>query len=921
MLKKIARREALLLEYVTLPQIAKFRSSLFNSQRDFITENIRLTEERAKVSSGLFEFERLQHIVHFEKMFTNQVGLIEWDFKKRTIYEKLTSCEFSQWLAKSLKDEPEILTSLNPETGALYVAMYFKSPPGRILHKKWEGEKNAIPSFTTFKGFKPEEKTAGRTFFNFAEDQFGLLGERRTLLMPSDCSRVDVRISSIAFKEHPRVIFYKRDFIMGLKPPFQFDEMTLRNLIRKETTTMKPIFVEQQKPIDGSERDLTKNDESTIQVDDPEETLNFDKLFLEAKEHFSYSSEMFIELSAGIRVLFETSFTRVDPEDLEMEKKLCIGKNLASARFLSSMTVSKTDGRCIKIDGNGNIVQIASHEENLRSARFFEAIGVSLHHGPEHKETHRMISGKGTVTRYFTDGTFEILYPSGNIDIGTKGDHYFCLRTDGAKELVEPRRGERKIVETIPIDIGLDPETGIKFLSRKDNMTRFIYPDGSRLVVFADGTRIHSSSSRNTFTIQHPLHAEIEIVYDYFRARNPSIIGVGSAYATKGKENLFERSYTGRIAKVKMESGAEISIFKEMRELEGYNNFRLVLVTLLTNPDKKVIKLENYGELVFVDQRDFQSKTIQEERLRWAIDELTSRVNQMQRGVINSPKSLGPQETSQFDYFIQLFLPRAERTGGVLSADLNKGEMYLRDTESNEFIINKDGRVRSDIAVSFNLNNQKPKWDPKAEYDGSEYVDSLNHDLPVPKEWQVPQLAIIDSEGRASSFYEPSMLTDYFEDKLYQCAMVVQKSDRATGTNGLSVLTLSNKQGKNKARTYGTYTVPSIFKGLPRTIAISETPAREELILRTFEEAKPFKAEDPLLLESTSQKIKEWRQQREKEAQNRKIFLTSVEEKVTEFDFQQRLMELAQTQKNIIVHGQTNKAEIANQGNVVFADS
>jgi hypothetical protein len=921
---KIFLREGLLLKYLTLPVISSFMHALSQATRDLIKESIRFTEERAKIESNLFEFERLQNIVQFEQMFNNQVGMIDWNFKNRSIVEQLNPSEFSQWLAKHVQHEPEIITSINPQTGGLYIGLYFKSPPGRVLYRRWEGEKNAIPSFKTFQQLA--DKTTSKSYFNLAEDQFGVLSERRTLLMPSDCIRADIRVSTVAFKEISRVLVYKRDLVLGLKAPVEVDDVALKDIIKRETMTLRQPKTESSKKSEAEEgssetgRAEELNNLTELQIDTIEEVQNIDKLFEDAKKHYTTAGELFIEFDK-YRVLFETSYVRLDIEDLEMEKKLCIGKELKSARFLSSMTIHKPDGRKIKVDGNGNVIFVAKQVEHIRSGRYFEAIGVSLHRAQEEDEVHRMVSGRGIVTRYFADGTFHIYYPSGRVDISTKGEHFFSRLPDGTELLLEPRTGSKKVVDRTIVDKALDPDTGIRFLAKKkDNISRFIYPDGSRLVIFGDGTSIHSNPERSTFIVKHQLHPEVEINYDYFRARNPGIIGVGSAFATKGKENLFDRTYTGRICKVKLMSGTELSIFKEMRELEGYNNFKLFTVSILRTPDDKVIKLENYGEIVLVDQRDFLSGAQVEQSLRKSISSLGRRPNELQNGKVIKPSNFQRVNPDpQVDYFLQLFLPRVERAGSVVSADLNQGEIYLKDPDSNEFTLNRDGRVRSKISVSFNLNSQAPKWDPRPNFTSAEYIDPLNTDLPVPKEWQPPQLAIVDNQGRATIFYEPPMLADYFLNKLYQQSFVVEKRNQATGTKGLSIVTLD--QPTTAESISEIYKLPSAFRGLPSTKALPEQPIQRSLTIRSFEESTSFKPDDPKSLAHTDLLINQWRQKRQKEAEDRKIYFPSTEEKYTELEFQQKMLVLEREGKNTIVYGESNKNEISNPSNVKFMEA
>ena len=109
-------------------------------------------------------------------------------------------------------------------------------------------------------------------------------------------------------------------------------------------------------------------------------------------------------------------------------------------------------------------------------------------------------------------------------------------------------------------------------------------------------------------TIEHPDYMKIEVLNNKFRGRNPQIIGIGSSFAMKGKHNIFERSYTGRMTVVHMDDGTQLINYQEMRELPGYNNFRMVGVSIIYGYDSSLVKIESTGEVVVLDALDFTDK-------------------------------------------------------------------------------------------------------------------------------------------------------------------------------------------------------------------------------------------------------------------------------------------------------------------------
>jgi hypothetical protein len=583
------------------------------------------------------------------------------------------------------------------------------------------------------------------------------------------------------------------------------------------------------------------------------------------------------------------------------------------------MTMTFVNSDCYKVDGNGNFVVFNRRSDDLKSGRLLEAIGLNQHHSLDKKETHRIVAGRGVVTVFFQDGTFMVMHPSGFMEVSCKGDYYYSVYPDGRRFLVQPRQGETKLDSTYQAQSALDPETNVIMTTREDHLSILRYPDGSRLAVFPDGTSIRSNAERSVFTVSHASHGDVQVAYDFFRARNPSVIGLGSAFATKGKESLFERTFDGRLVTVRCDDGSTLRVFKEMRELEGYNNFRLVVVTLLETPTQKVIKHENYGEVVYIDKRDLAQDRSPSAVVSHAIDVLRSRaVDAARRPNREVNEQVSRSEGKEDGHFIQLFLPVNERTGGVYTADLMSGTLLVRDGEGNEFLLRKDGKMRSKISVSFNLNSKKADWDRFPDFQGSEYVDPMNLDLPIPSKWQHPLLALVDGLGNSKLFFNEEMLTDYFEDKQKEDSFAVASTAESLKATGLSVMSRlpsgANRHPANVA-------MPSRLRGLPATMPQTGIPTPEGLAVRRFEFFEAFSEGQESVVDAAISSTRDWRQLREQQRARRGVFASSAMEKKDELDLQQQLLILAKDNKNTLVYGQSNKSEISNASNVVFTDS
>jgi hypothetical protein len=204
------------------------------------------------------------------------------------------------------------------------------------------------------------------------------------------------------------------------------------------------------------------------------------------------------------------------------------------------------------------------------------------------------------VIRHFTDGTFMILYSNGMTEVSKKGGHYIKTNFKGQITIKNIKSGEINTSDSVKCTKRIDPSNGDIIYSRQDNNVIIFCKDGRRIVYFEDGTTIQSSKERDEFIIQHENYATVRVKYDLYRIRNPIIIGVGSSYASKGTNNIFERSYTGRVIEVFFENGTKMLSYKEMRELEGYNNFKLYTIGLFYIRSGLVIKTEDTGKFIFL---------------------------------------------------------------------------------------------------------------------------------------------------------------------------------------------------------------------------------------------------------------------------------------------------------------------------------
>ena len=110
----------------------------------------------------------------------------------------------------------------------------------------------------------------------------------------------------------------------------------------------------------------------------------------------------------------------------------------------------------------------------------------------------------------------KILYCSGNTSTIKEGKIY-NINNKGQQIIKDVSTGE--ITEDTPVYFSehYDPESLSRTIVREDNVKTIQYPDGSRIVLHNDGTKIYTSATVKevtNYTIENDSFATVEISYD-----------------------------------------------------------------------------------------------------------------------------------------------------------------------------------------------------------------------------------------------------------------------------------------------------------------------------------------------------------------------------------------------------------------------
>lgn len=91
-----------------------------------------------------------------------------------------------------LLQDPEILTKYDDKTDSLYVAAFFKNPPGRVNYRKWVADWKTLPNFDNwFNYFKNNENNFKNSqFYNIDDTKLGKIVQSIKQTSPEDGSIV-----------------------------------------------------------------------------------------------------------------------------------------------------------------------------------------------------------------------------------------------------------------------------------------------------------------------------------------------------------------------------------------------------------------------------------------------------------------------------------------------------------------------------------------------------------------------------------------------------------------------------------------------------------------------------------------------------------------------------------------------------------
>ncbi|EGR33457.1 hypothetical protein IMG5_051980 [Ichthyophthirius multifiliis] len=716
-------REKNLLKNILFPGLNRqkmpIKPPLSIPERNCLKQN-----EFAFVSNNLTkeEFEHQKRLIFFEKMIQNAEPERSWDFSDRIYIEKHSENTLRQLLWQNLLFEPKTVTQYNPIDDNLYLCMYFKNPPGRILRNKWTQKFQTIPSLENWIKYVKDDKLnfENQTFYNLDDQKVGNIHEKIKYIYPNDNSVILGNSFQVGNQLYYRYKVLKEGVIFGIR----------ENIYKK---------------------------------------ANF-------WAYFDNRSILNAEIDQNQNIDF---------------------------------TFTLKNGLIVKFLANGDVIQTKLEQDIINNYKDFDDIVNPYNNNKPNKEieTKRVITGKGSVIKYTKDGSIFVFFANGNVS--------FCQQNNGIW-ITTNNKGKRKIrniyenteneLDQINVQYKFDIQTEQKIYFRDDQTLVIQEKDGSIFTQHSDGTQIYTK--KDIIIIQHQDFCTVKILSDQIKSRTDTIIGIGSAYASVGFDNLFERSNDGKIIEAYLLDGTKVISYKEKKELPGFNKHQLNRIFLLYTQNGDVAKILDNGEIVFIS----------------AVDRI-----QLKK---NSHKSIN-SNSNDIEYWLQLYCIPEERKTGVYSFKLQENIMWTKDDEGNYFSLKSDGEIINKIAVSLNNDNSQSRPSTPNFQDG-DFIEEENKFLPIPPSWIDVKLLVIENDNTGYELFNYNQLENFFRLKQQDNLCQIIDCQQVEGFQNLSSISFINKiqQIEDQKQDFIKFQIPRIINYIPNTAKKIEIPSKQIFLHR-----------------------------------------------------------------------------------------
>lgn len=174
-----------------------------------------LNEMKAFCSIETEAMERGLKLKDFEQLMKEHEPANEgsWDFFDRNYVQVQMSKEaLKHSMAQDLMLAPDIATKYDAKTDGLYLAVYYKNPPGRLMRNQWTYDMKTFPDLERF----IPGADLGSEFLDIDDNKVGFIRQNDKLMLPSDNSVIKTQKLQIGNRMIGRSIVMKDNLNFGI---------------------------------------------------------------------------------------------------------------------------------------------------------------------------------------------------------------------------------------------------------------------------------------------------------------------------------------------------------------------------------------------------------------------------------------------------------------------------------------------------------------------------------------------------------------------------------------------------------------------------------------------------------------------------------------------------------------------------------
>jgi hypothetical protein len=455
--------------------------------------------------------------------------------------------------------------------------------------------------------------------------------------------------------------------------------------------------------------------------------------------------------------------------------------------------------------------------------------GEILQQKPGSDESSRVVFPNGSVGLYKKDGGITLLMPKG--EVSQYGKDKLWIITNNKGKRVAKRGRQLFPLDSIQVSTQIDAETLASVIVRDDLVLSLSFSDGSTGVLHEDGTRIYTSNDKATVFVESPGFAPVRIYKDPIKARQNTVIGLGSSDSGLGAEDIMLRSNDGVLIEVILPNNTKIQSFVQKQELEAYNQFSVNRINLVQQPDGAILKTSQDGEVVLI----------------------TAEARDTLAGI-----------SGKDAYFFDVFTLPEERNSGVYTARVDQGRVFTKDNEGNYFEVTTEGKAIERLAVSLNVEDTEPE---SPVFEGEEYIDPECKFLPPPTTIIAPRLFLIH-KNEVTEFLEYSQLEYHFRN--FKGSYTREECKKFISHTWVQQRT-EQEVFAFPSSPFEKYSLPKLVKPMLQTLIVGEKPKNVIFERRIVKEFWKMDEDKRKSVQQSLDKFDQWKTERMEEKKKNEI--------------------------------------------------